>query len=112
VPHKRREKRLETLSESVKPAELDKAIQFRKKNLILNWDNGEPEQYPVWNTDIKSLGGFGVGLELYFDFLKQSAFLFGIMGLVSICPIVFNGIGDWLEENDRKNAYDTFTLGN
>jgi len=53
-----------------------------------------------------------VGLELYFDFLKQSAFLFGIMGLVSICPIVFNGIGDWLEENDRKNAYDTFTLGN
>jgi hypothetical protein len=34
------------------------------------------------------------------------------MGLISIWPVVENGIGGYLEDSDKKSFWDAYTLAN
>ncbi|CAG9312667.1 unnamed protein product [Blepharisma stoltei] len=108
-----REQNAEDLADTVQFADLEKAKAFRERNTVRDWtDDGRFLEYPILRTSPHVLGEYGVGLELYFTTLKQLAFLFLIIGLISIWPILENSSGDGLETGAKKNSYDTITLAN
>ncbi|CAG9332151.1 unnamed protein product [Blepharisma stoltei] len=107
------EENKQDLADSVQFADLDKAKAFRDRNTVRDWtDDGRFVEYSVWSTSPQVLGEYGVGLELYFTMLKYFAFLFLIISLISIWPILENWYGSGLDAADSEKSYSTITLAN
>lgn len=101
-----------SLEENTAPADIDKARAFRESRMIRQEKDGIYIQASVCNTSLKELGAYGIGLELYFLTLKQLGIIFFIISLISAWPMAENYYGGGLSEGDKKQAWDTLTLGN
>ena len=85
-------------------ANKDKAIDHRKENMIVIGS--------TWSTTIEQIGEYGVGMELYFYFLRDIAILFFIISLISIYPMISNRTGDHLDSEGENSFLDFYTLAN
>ncbi|CAG9323455.1 unnamed protein product [Blepharisma stoltei] len=103
----------ERLKELKKPPSLDEAKNLRAKYSVadLEADNKNPKAYNIWSASPEKLGKYGVGLELYFLFLKQMAILFFIIACISIYPAYTNSKGTWIEDDESQSG-SRFTLAN
>ena len=64
------------------------------------------------NCDIKEFGKFGAGLQLYFKFQKQMAFVFLGMFILALPSMSSNINGDYLHEYDSMFGILKTTLAN
>lgn len=78
---------------------------------MLRDENKQP--YPLC-VETNELGKYGIGLQLFFEFVKLSAIVFFIMALISIPAIYSNIEGEGLSENYTSEAktYSILTLAN
>jgi len=65
-------------------------------------------------VETKEFAKYGVGLQLFFDFIKYSAICFFIMFLISLPAMISNIEADGLSENYTTEAstYSILTLAN
>ena len=64
--------------------------------------------YPLWRTSTDCFGKYGVGIQLYFKYLKAMILLLFIMTLVSIPALVSNLRGGYY--NGRNKSQLDFTM--
>ena len=62
--------------------------------------------------DIMTLGRYGIGLQLYFTFLKKFAIGFFIMSLIAAPALYSNYTGAGLTPEEIQSLFDATTLGN
>lgn len=106
-------KRHMSLSELVSLADLEKAFQFRDESgLRMFSKENKPSNYPICSTDLKTLGRYGEGLELYFLLLKQLSILFLIISFVSAWPIYENYRSGGLGSIYQGQLYSYFSVAN
>ncbi|CAG9323454.1 unnamed protein product [Blepharisma stoltei] len=101
---------IKRLKELKYPANLEEAKRFRLNNSIVDKET-DKKLYSVWSTSPESLGKYGVGLELYFLFLKQMIILFCIVAGLSIIPMVINSTGEFIREDESQNG-SRYSLAN
>ena len=70
---------------------------FVEHESILKYNDadGTYVPYPLMG-DIDDFGNYGLGLLLYFNFLKKITIVFLIMFIISIPAIICNGTGDYV----------------
>mmetsp|Transcript_7998 Transcript_7998/g.15744 ORF Transcript_7998/g.15744 Transcript_7998/m.15744 type:complete len:934 (-) Transcript_7998:3592-6393(-) len=61
---------------------------------------------------LEEFGKHGIGLQLYFEFLKEMTIAFMLIACISIIPFFKNWEGSWLKEGDTRIFFDKFTLAN
>ena len=96
------------------PPVLRKAQLFRERHMI-RFEKERYEEYvhaKVCKMDLKELGRYGIGLELYFLAIKQVGFVFFIISLVSLWPLMENYYGNGLTPGQQKQPWDVLTLAN
>ena len=49
--------------------------------------------YPLC-LDNEEFGKYSIGVQMYFNFLKSSSLIFGLMSLIAVFPLVSNIYGD------------------
>ena len=67
--------------------------------------------YPLWSTSTDSFGKYGVGIQLYFKYMKAMIILFSIMTLISIPALVSNLRGNYYTGRN-KSQFDFTMFGN
>ena len=103
----------DTLAAEVQIPDLTRALQYQNENSLRQCKDGEYSLFPYLTTSISEFAAFGVGLQLYFHFLKCSAGLFFLISLVSIWPIVVHSQGSGIKDDvDKEHAYQAITLAN
>ena len=70
------------------------------------------EMTSLWHTTIEQIGEYGVGLELYFTFLRDIAILFFIISIITIYPLVSNRAGDYMDAEKDTSFMDFYTIAN
>ena len=74
-----------------------RAIAYAEKNRIGEFtDKGEFKPFPL-NVDLKKLDPYGLGLRLYFEFMKFFILVFLVMSILALPPIYSNYFGDGLD---------------
>jgi len=66
----------------------------------------------VWKTTVHDLGDCGVGVELYFMFLKDMALLFFVISLISLYMLYSNIDGENLKDRVDYSIQSLTTLAN
>ncbi|CAG9311044.1 unnamed protein product [Blepharisma stoltei] len=101
------------LKELKNESNLEEAKKFRIKNSIVKQeaDGSNPKLYSIWSTSPENLGKYGVGLELYFRFIKQMAILFFIAACLSIYPAYTNSTGSIIADGESQSG-SRYTLAN
>lgn len=108
-----KENRHVSLSELVCLADLSKAKNFRKESgLRVYTKNQKFKKYPICSTELKTLGRYGVGLELYFLLLKQLSILFIVISVISAWPMYENYSGRGLGSLYQGQLYTYFSVAN
>ena len=51
------------------------------------------QYYPIWTTGAQELGQLGIGMGLYFQYLNYMVSVFGVMFVLAIPSMMFNGFG-------------------
>lgn len=90
-------------------AEIPKA-KAHKKEVRLN--KPDERDYSLCCTSPSTLGKHGVGLMLYFMFIKWMAIGFFILTLLSIPALVSNLIGGAISKEQQMSFFDVTTLSN
>jgi hypothetical protein len=87
--------------------------KMHKQNLMVRYrdKNGHLQQYDFF-TSLDKLGKLGIGVELYFKFLRFFAVVFLLMGLVTIPALYSNYNGHGLEDHSSSSYLMKFTLAN
>lgn len=98
-----------TLSTPYQPPSVDRAKQFRDENSI---SSAATSALYCLNISSQQLGGYGVGVQLYFSFLKAATILFFVISLISLGPLYTNYKGHWLRDGQTKSPFDVLTLAN
>lgn len=88
-------------------ADYAKGWKYRQDFLIKNQND---HMYPL-RVSLFELGKYGVGVHLYFRYVKYMVICFGIMTLISIPSLIANLSGDYFEERSNS-VLDYTTLGN
>ena len=101
-----------TLAVLSKPADLEEAIQHREKNSVRDIEGDTLFKPNCWTLTAQQLGKYGVGLELYFTFLKYFMILFLLIALVSVWPLVMNYQGGYFRTGETNSDFDVLTLAN
>lgn len=109
---RRKTSRHYSLMDSVRLADLEKAKEFRNSAMLCSHSNGVAKPYSICSTDLKTLGRYGVGLELYFLLVKQLSVVFCIISLVSAWPIYENYIGYGTGSLFQGQYYSYLTIAN
>ena len=65
----------------------------QKNTLRERKENGSLELIPL-NCDLSKIGNYGIGIELYFVFLKKASLIFFLMFLIAIPSLVCNITGN------------------
>lgn len=78
-------------------ADISKAVEY-EKSMALRTSEGR--LYPVWNTSISEIGEHGVGLMLYFYYLKWMAVGLFFMALISF-PAWYKSMSGHVISEDR-----------
>ncbi|CAG9311615.1 unnamed protein product [Blepharisma stoltei] len=105
-------KKRQTVSDSVTYANLEVAKDHRNKTSLRQFKDDRYYKYPIIGTNLSTLGEYGVGLELYFQFIKQFAIIFFIISGISIWPIYENYQGNYLADTAQKASYTFISLAN
>ena len=65
------------------------AVRWQQENQFRNGN----QYYSIWNTGEKEMGQLGIGMGLYFQYLRFMVYLFSIMLSLSIVPMIMNSFG-------------------
>jgi hypothetical protein len=84
--------------------------EIHGKNSVLLSSNSEYIQ--IWSSSTNELGVAGMGVELYFVFLKQMIILFFLISLVEIPVIVLNSTGGQIMDAESAGILEQTTLAN
>jgi len=68
--------------------------------------------YPVCKTKNTKFGEYGVGLQLYFSFMKALTICFFVMSIISVIPIALNISGGYFSASQKSTVLEETTLGN
>ena len=94
-------------------ADLSRAVEFREKtSLRQENDDGTYSKYPICSTSLESLRKYGMGLQLYFLFLKQLGLLFFVISLLSVWPMIENYNGKGFGSTFQNQRFIYFSLAN
>jgi len=74
-------------------------------------EDGILKHYPL-SVDNKELGKFGVGIQLYLNFLNETANVFFLMFAISCFSVYSNVINGGLADKDKTKGYIITTLAN
>lgn len=92
---------------------IDPNIEVAKKHgeeyILLNRE-GNP--IPVCSSTPSDLGSGGLGLELYFVFLKQMILMFTIMTVFAIPVVIVNYLGGYLNDIEKTSPFEGSTIAN
>ncbi len=74
----------------------------------------DPEGRPLKICDSSpvDLGAGGVGVEMYFVYLKQMIILFTIMTAISLPVVIINYLGGYLNEVEKTSPFEASTIAN
>jgi hypothetical protein len=97
------------IDRNARKADKEEALKYRFSKMIVGKNN---EPLPVIKTPLKELGKHGVALKLYFLAIKRMGYLFLVISVISVWPMYENFVGKGLEEGDKNQDWDVFTLGN
>jgi hypothetical protein len=105
---------LPTIRSSVEVATISKAEEYRNKQGIRLFDEKTKsyKNYPICSTPESKFGSYGIGLELYFYFIRQMTFLFLLISLISIYPMHSNYTGHEFGSTNQNERYTYLTLAN
>ena len=101
-----------SLSDSVTLADLTKAKAFRDSSTMRMHHHNAYLPYPICGTDLKTLGRYGVGLELYFLLAKQLTIVFLIISAISAWPLYQNYTGYGSGSLFQGQLYSYLTVAN
>lgn len=105
--------RFQTFCRTSKPGSVAEATrQSRVDTLGYIGKSLEFKNYSICKTSPEALAKHGVGLCLYFEFVKQLSYLFLILSILSIYPIVSNSVGDGFPINLQYQTYVYLTVAN
>ena len=90
-------------------ANLEKAEEHLKNTSFRNLDG---TLYPLCTTHSSEFGRLGIGVKLYFAFLKQMALLFIILIILAFPSFVFNLMGGFLDDQVSTSVFEKSTAGN
>jgi len=93
----------------------EEAQRHRRKTActVLNKETGQYEFLSVWAMTPRQMGHLGVGVELYFQFIKQMGFVFLFMALLSLPALLSNFAGSMVEESSMLNrAFGMLSVAN
>jgi len=102
----------QTLADLSQAANLAEAVQFRELHSVRDIQGEVLTKPSCTSLSPQHLGKYGVGLELYFTFLKYSMILFLFISLVSVWPMVMNFRGGYLMDGETNSPFDILTLAN
>lgn len=77
---------------------------------VLKDAKGQP--FTVCKSKTRDLGINGVGIELYFVFLKQMIILFTVLSVMAFPVLVINLSGGYLHEMDKTSPFEASTIAN
>lgn len=93
------------------PPSIDEAKKYREESSIRSAQGGARACF--WLTvSSQQLGAYGVGVQLYFAFLKSAAILFFFISVLSTRPLLLNYRGNYLLDGQTKTPFDVYTLAN
>jgi len=105
--------RSDTLADYVEKPDLVRALQYQNENSLRQSIDGEYRPFPYLCTPTSAFSSFGIGLQLYFHFVKYLSVLFFLISLVSIWPMVVHSQGEGIKEDlDKEHAYGVLSLAN
>jgi len=84
---------LRLVQESLKKADLLKTIPYIEAHSLRKKVGERWVKYPL-SCDITEFGAYGIGLLLYFNFLKKMSIIFMILSIMAIPSLVSNFLGD------------------
>ena len=87
---------------------MEEAKQYREDSLVRDVDN---KYYNICRVSIFQLGKFGVGIHLYFKYLKFMAIAFAISSILALPCFITNIIGEYYKDRN-ESVLDFTTLGN
>lgn len=100
----------QAISDEIQLVNPQKTEEYKNKWSIRR-PNGQAYNLLV---DPEVLSKYGIGLSLFFDFIKQSIFIFIAMSLISIPILISNYSGDGLSKDFQKdnNFLTKMTIAN
>lgn len=75
------------------------------------WDK-EGKLRPIWKTSINDFGEHGVGLMLYFMFLKWMSIGLFIVTILSLPCLIVNCAGNGITDSNKISLLDYTTISN
>ena len=87
-----------------------KRAQRHGENYILRTHSGK--RFDFCKTTPAELGIGGIGLEMYFVFLKQMIILFTVMSVISLPVVVINYMGGYLNVVETTSPFEASTIAN
>lgn len=105
---------LPSIQQNIELATLEKAQEYRNNTSlrIFNPELNSYKNYPLCSTSESIFGRFGIGIELYFFFVRYLAILFFIISLISIYPMYSNYSGHENGSVNQNERYIYLTLAN
>lgn len=104
---------LTTIAAKAEIANLVQAKLYREQTSIrYSSENEDFLPYPLCSTSLKILGKYGIGLQLYFTFIKQAAILFFFLSLLALYPSLNNYFAKKTEKDYIYQTLTYFTLAN
>lgn len=102
-----------SIAKKVEKANIVQAEMYREKTSIRIIDENEDYQlYPICKTRGDQLGKYGIGLQLYFFFIKQFGILFFLLSIISTYSLYCNYSGEGFRSTYQNQRYTYFTLAN
>ena len=69
------------------------------------------DMFPIWKTTAEDLGEFGVGIGLYYQFLRYMTFVFGLVATCQSVGLILNGQGAAYAERSDVGIFIKLSLG-
>jgi len=99
---------LQDIVPNVEPSP-DEAVKHAEE-YTLHTPEGQPLNFcKAKPTD---LGVGGIGIEMYFVFLKQMIILFGVLSLISLPAVIINYLGGYLYAVEKTSPFEASTIAN
>ena len=106
--------RTRTSNKNLKPFTQLEAQKYLKETTVRSIGTLNPNKIKnvQWKIDNEEFGKFGVGVYLFFDFLKELTIVFGVMSAIALIPIIYNWYGFNMKRGEARFHIERSTLGN
>ena len=95
---------------SPNPAPDPTKAAIHAEEFTLHDSRGQP--FKICDSTPVDLGTGGIGIEMYFVYLKQMVILFGVMSVISLPVVVINYLGGYLNSVDKTSPFEASTIAN